>query len=163
LAYAWRDWCHFDYVLDPERLFHDPGYLMSLVLGDDEEDRPWRLLVLEDCDELLRDTARTRSGHAGLGRLLNLTDGLVGQGLKVLVCLTTNEALSNLDPAVVRPGRCVAQINVGRLSRAEATAWLGSADGIGVDGASLAELWALRAGETQVGDAPAKESVGLYL
>ena len=116
LAHAWRAWCHFDYVLDPERLFYDPSYLMSLVLGDDEEDRLWRLLVLEDCDELLTDKARMRSGHAGLGRLLNLTDGLVGQGLKVLVCLTTNQRLASLDPAVVRPGRCVAQIHVGRVA-----------------------------------------------
>jgi Domain of unknown function (DUF5925)/ATPase family associated with various cellular activities (AAA) len=163
LAHAWRAWCHFDYVLDPERLFLDPGYLMSLVLGDDDEDRAWRLLVLEDCDELLRNKVRMGSGHAGLGRLLNLTDGLVGQGLKVLVCLTTNEALANLDPAVVRPGRCVAQIHVGRLPRAEAAAWLGTADGIGFDGATLAELCALRGGVTHVCETPTDESVGLYL
>ena len=48
-------------------------------------------------------------------------------------------------PSVVRPGRCLAQIEIGRLSHAEAAAWLGTADGA-PDGATLAELYALRDG-----------------
>jgi ATP-dependent 26S proteasome regulatory subunit len=57
--------------------------------------------------------------------LLNLTDGLLGQGLSLLVAITTNEPLSTLHPAVVRAGRCIAQIEVGNLNDAEAQAWLG--------------------------------------
>ena len=70
--------------------------------------------MLEDCDELIRAEAKQGAGQ-NLARLLNLTDGLVGQGLDVLVCITTNEELSRLHPAVTRPGRCLAQIHVGRL------------------------------------------------
>jgi hypothetical protein len=44
----------------------------------------------------------------------------------VLVAITTNEDLARLHPAAVRPGRCLAQIEVGRLPRAEAIAWLGA-------------------------------------
>ena len=119
-------WCQVDCVLDPETLFNEPGYLMEVAIGFDESDdetpadegspgiladsqdgtearRRWRLLVIEDCDDLIRDEGRGSTGKA-LSRLLNLTDGLLGQGRDVLVALTTNEDLAQLHPAVVRPG-----------------------------------------------------------
>ena len=163
LARAWRSWCQVDYVLDPDRLLHDPGYLMGVVLGDggDDDDR-WRLLILEDCDELIRADAKQGAGQS-LSRLLNLTDGLVGQGLDVLVCITTNEDLSRLHPAVVRPGRCLAQLHIGALPRCEAAAWLGHAAGVGRDGATLAELYALRGDLDPVTVDDEPKVVGLYL
>jgi hypothetical protein len=57
------------------------------VLGADDE-TSWRLLLLEDCDELIRAEAKQSTGQA-LSRLLNLTDGLLGQGRRVLVAVTT--------------------------------------------------------------------------
>ncbi|MFD0787608.1 DUF5925 domain-containing protein, partial [Micromonospora azadirachtae] len=130
LARQWREWCQADCVLDPEELFADPAYLMEVAVGEDEDEkeggaeRSWRLLILEDCDDLIRGEARQTAGQA-LSRLLNLTDGLLGQGRNVLVAITTNEDLSRLHPAVVRPGRCLARSEIGPLSYAEATAWLG--------------------------------------
>ncbi|GGM28212.1 DUF5925 domain-containing protein [Dactylosporangium sucinum] len=166
LARQWSDWCQVDCVLDPERLFSDPAYLMDTALGADSDGdapRKWRLLLLEDCDELIRGEAKQAAGQA-LSRLLNLTDGLLGQGRDVLVAITTNEDLSRLHPAVVRPGRCLAQLHVSPLPFDEAAAWLGTATGIGPDGATLAELYELRAGTTRVtvpDDDPPR--VGLYL
>jgi hypothetical protein len=59
LAHAWRSWCTLEVVVDPERLFHDSSYLMSVMLQDHDEDEPsWRLIVLEDCDELIRSGAK---------------------------------------------------------------------------------------------------------
>ncbi len=165
LARQWHAWCQFDCVLDPEILFGNPGYLMSVAVGDDhgdDEERRWRLLILEDCDELIRSGAKEATGQA-LSRLLNLTDGLLGQGRDVLVAITTNEDVARLHPAVVRPGRCLAQIEVGALSRSEAATWLGGTDGVGPDGATLAELYALKAGTaTVVSEAPEPVS-GQYL
>ncbi|WP_198950319.1 DUF5925 domain-containing protein [Kineosporia sp. A_224] len=179
LAQAWRPWCSTDCVLDPDRLFAEPSYLLEVTTAEpevDDEDRPadgrsrWRLLVLEDCDELVREGAKASAGQA-LSRLLNLTDGMLGQGTQVLVALTTNERLSALHPAVMRPGRCLAQVEVGRLSPAECAAWLaarGADAPVPPGGATLAELFAVAAaarGEgppVTVGGAPA-EGVGLYL
>lgn len=163
LAREWREWCQVDCVLDPERLFNAPGYLMEVAVGydaPDGEEQRWRLLVLEDCDELIRVEAKSATGQ-GLSRLLNLTDGLLGQGRDVLVAITTNEDLARLHPAIVRPGRCLAQIEVGPLPRSEAIAWLGSETGIGPSGATLAELYALRAGCSDLPSPP--EETGLYL
>lgn len=166
LARSWRDWCQVDCVLDPERLFNDIGYLMDIAIGADDGDSGegrWRLLLLEDCDELIRGEAKHAAGQA-LSRLLNLTDGLLGQGRNVLVGVTTNEDLERLHPAVVRPGRCLARIEVGPLSRAEAVNWLGTEDGVGRDGATLAELFALRRGAGPATVTPRQRTdPGLYL
>lgn len=166
LAHAWRDWCRFDAVTDPDRLLDEPEYLTTVVLGErGTEGGRWRMLLLEDCDELVRADAKRGTGQA-LSRLLNLTDGLLGQGLNVLVCLTTNEDVARLHPAVVRPGRCLAEIEVGRLSTAEARTWLaahgldtGSVPG---DGATLAELYARR-GTGKVTHAEERPTAGQYL
>nr|WP_078875188.1 MULTISPECIES: DUF5925 domain-containing protein [Streptomyces] len=166
LARSWSDWCQVDCVLDPEHLFNNIGYLMDIAIGaddDEPESGRWRLLLLEDCDELIRGEAKHAAGQA-LSRLLNLTDGLLGQGRNVLVGVTTNEALERLHPAVVRPGRCLARIEVGPLSREESVSWLGTEEGIGRDGATLAELFALRKGRSPASVPPQdRESAGLYL
>jgi hypothetical protein len=162
LAARWRSWCQVEVVLDPERLFSDPGYLIEVAVGEDVDDRRWRLLLLEDCDELIGGGARHASGQA-LSRLLNLTDGMLGQGRDVLVAITTNEDVSRLHPAVVRPGRCLARIELGALPYAQATAWLGRTDGVKPEGATLAELYALRDGtEPVTADSPQPVS-GQYL
>jgi hypothetical protein len=159
LARSWREWCQVDCVLDPERLFDDPAYLMEVALGYDNEDQ-WRLLILEDCDELIRGEAKQSTGQA-LSRLLNLTDGLIGQGSRTLVGITTNEDLARLHPAVIRPGRCLAQIEVGALSREEAARWLGR-DSMN-NKATLAELYALRNDLSPVVAEQPDEHIGLYL
>lgn len=162
LAHAWERWCQVDYVLDPERLFGEPSYLLSTMLDDETCRSRRRLLALEDCDELLRADAKAETGQA-LSRLLNVTDGLLAQGTELLVALTTNEPLWRMHPAVVRPGRCLAQIEIGRLSPAEARAWLGRSLPVAAEGATLAELFAVREGRNRPDLAAPQTSTGQYL
>jgi hypothetical protein len=161
LAREWSAWCRVEFVLDPERLFKESGYLLQVLLREDEQeslivddDRPWRLLLLEDCDELIKAEAKEATGQ-GLARLLNLTDGLVGDGLRVFICITTNEPFSRLHPAVARPGRCLANVEVGTFPAKEASAWLGRT---ATRDLTLAELFQLRDGgpltPTQLADRP---------
>jgi SpoVK/Ycf46/Vps4 family AAA+-type ATPase len=81
------------------------------------------VLVLEDTGELLSADARERAGQ-GLSRFLNVVDGLIGQGLRVLVLVTTNEEIRKLHPAVSRPGRCAANVEFASFDAAEASEWL---------------------------------------
>ena len=124
LAWEWRRWCELHYVVDPEVLFGKyADYLLEVVLDEDDEGEKWRLLVLEDTGELLAADAKAQTGQ-GLSRLLNLVDGIVGQGLRVLVLVTTNEPLKSLHPAVARPGRCAAKVEFAPFPAGEAAAWL---------------------------------------
>jgi hypothetical protein len=170
LGWEWREWCQIHYIVDPDSFFGEHAdYLMSVLLqppfpmmvGDErfghsvammamdsaeaveEDSRLWRLLVMEDTGELLTADARERAGQ-GLSRFLNVVDGLIGQGLRVLVLVTTNEEIRRLHPAVARPGRCAANVIFLPLEADEASRWLrergigGEADG----SRTLASLYA---------------------
>ena len=163
LARAWRGWCKTLFVVDPEAFFGQAEYLLDVLLerGGVERTTLWRLVVVEDVDELLRADARLVSGQA-LSRLLNLTDGLIGQGLNVLLLLTTNEPVGQLHPAVTRPGRCLAEVALSALSPAEAAAWLGDRHRRPERPLTLAELYALR-GDVAARVSARAERQGLYL
>jgi hypothetical protein len=168
LAWEWREWCQFEYVLDPENLFGSQAdYLARLVMdgseatGNPDSDR-WRVLVLEDTGELLSIDAKERAGQ-GLSRLLNAVDGLLGQGSRVMLLITTNEDLGALHPAVTRPGRCASQLEFLRLSTSEAANWLKTHLGVRDQNdvplvqhapKTIAELYALLDGRTIRESAP---------
>lgn len=143
------------YVVDPEVFFGTrAGYMLEVVLDEDDDDDEggdgrWRLLVLEDTGELLAADAKQQTGQ-GLSRLLNLVDGMFGQGLRVLVLVTTNEPLRRLHPAVSRPGRCAARIEFAPFAGEESAHWL-AGRGLGGDEVTeitLADLFARAAGAT---------------
>lgn len=121
LAREWAGWARFQVVLDPDPIVGSAASLMHVLL-DDEDDAEWRVLVIEDADPIVRTDSW--GGHLGasttLSRLLNVGDGIVGQGTKVLVLLTTNERPERLHPALCRPGRCLSSVHFRRFTRAEA-------------------------------------------
>jgi hypothetical protein len=140
LAREWRQWCDIHYIVDPEEFFgKGAAYMMNVLLseekadvayeeplneGEEPDDRPrWRVLVLEDCGELLQPDARREVGQA-LSRLLNACDGMIGRGLRIMVLLTTNEPVEKLHEAVARPGRCAMQIEFGDFDGEAARDWL---------------------------------------
>lgn len=167
LTWEWRKWCTYHYITDPEVFFGgNANYMLDVLLmrdgnidvddpppsgpyGDQrngaEKEKKWRLLILEDSGELMVPDAKAQTGQ-GLSRLLNVVDGLIGQGLKIMVLVTTNEILKKLHPAVARPGRCAARIEFGEFTKADAGLWLQANGGDvaslnGSTGASLAELY----------------------
>jgi SpoVK/Ycf46/Vps4 family AAA+-type ATPase len=177
LARAWQPWCDFHYVTDPDNFFgKHVAYLIQTVFGgqeeDEEDDLPvalaqaaeplkgnsrWRLIVLEDAGELLVPDAREQVGQA-LSRLLNLVDGLLGQGLRVLVLITTNEPLGKLHPAVARPGRCASKIEFTSLGKDASQAWVQAhgGDPTGVtQRMTIAELYAAVSGQPVATPEPA--------
>jgi hypothetical protein len=131
LAKAWKPWCGMHYVTDPEKFFGSQAdYMVSVLLRnagiEDEEDgqQQWSLLVLEDAGDFLQPDAKQETGGPALARFLNVVDGLIGHGLKVMVLVTTNEEVKELHEAVSRPGRCAADVRFGKLSTEESHRWL---------------------------------------
>jgi hypothetical protein len=150
LAREWIRWADFHFVLDPEEFFAGPDYLMHVVTAEDQwwergtssPDR-WKVLVVEDADELIRADTR-RSAGASLGRLLNLTDGILGHGMRVLLLLTSNEPVHRLHSAVVRPGRCLADVQFALFTPTQAAKWLAGTGKSPSRDCTLAELYRLR-------------------
>lgn len=183
LASAWAPWAEFHYITDPDAFFvKDPSYMINVLLSDSysaidaddgnvyEQEDPlgkWRVLILEDTGELLAANAKEAYGQ-GLSRLLNVVDGMIGQGLRMLALVTTNDELGDLAPAAVRPGRCAScaadgspgPTVFGPMSADEASAWLGEPV---EQGGTLAELYARRstkaAGEPAFEEAQVEESM----
>lgn len=139
LASQWLSWAEFHYITDPDTFFVDePSYMVDVLLAETydvisvdgdvyqetDTDGKWRVLILEDTGELLSANAKEKYGQ-GLSRLLNVVDGMIGQGLRVLCLVTTNDELGELNAAVKRPGRCAAQIVFPAFPADEASVWLG--------------------------------------
>jgi hypothetical protein len=123
LAEAWQPWCDIDYVVDTDEFFGNGNYMASVLLRTDAYDLGadrWRLIVVEDAGEFVKANATGQ----GLARLLNLADGLIGQGLQVMVLLTTNEPIDKLHPAMTRRGRCMSNVRFRPFEPAEADAWV---------------------------------------
>jgi Domain of unknown function (DUF5925)/ATPase family associated with various cellular activities (AAA) len=124
LAREWASWCSAHFVMDPaELLGHGGAYLLDLLTWDGDDADRWRLLILEDAGELIAADARAVTGQA-LSRLLNVADGLLGQGTRTLILITTNEPVGRLHPAARRPGRCLADIEFAPFPSDEANEWL---------------------------------------
>jgi uncharacterized protein DUF5925/ATPase family protein associated with various cellular activities (AAA) len=150
LAWAWKKWCRFEYVVDPEALFGNGGYLNEVLLCTEivEQSKKHRLLILEDCGEMMTADAKCVIGQ-GLSRLLNVSDGILGHATNVMILVTTNEDLGKLHPAIARPGRCFSEIAFGRFPRDEANRWLSAvgSDARTHDASTLSELYSIRYGD----------------
>lgn len=170
LLMAWRDRFNFVIVTDPEKLMANPSYYyevasapnMNSVPGaqsdDDEDDdsassKKKRLLfIIEDSADLLSVESRKRHWDK-FGKLLNITDGLIGQGREDIFLPTFNEKIEEIDPAVTRPGRCISRLEFPKFTTEEAQEWLvknklGDQEPSGADTlepVTLAELYQIKA------------------
>jgi ATP-dependent 26S proteasome regulatory subunit len=107
----------------------------------------WRVAVLEDAGEYLAVDGRGSQQQVA-GRLLNVCDGVLGQAMRMLVLITTNEPLTRLDDALRRPGRQLADVRFGLLDRREIASWCAARSLRPPDreSATLADLYAYASG-----------------
>jgi len=122
LISEWRDWCFSSVVTDADRLLGDPTYLNDLLFSM-EGRGDYLLLIIEDGDEFVNVDERSSKGQA-LSRILNIADGIMGQGLNMLTLISTNVSVDKLNPAMARPGRCMANIHFPGFSSDEAAQWM---------------------------------------
>jgi energy-coupling factor transporter ATP-binding protein EcfA2 len=176
LAQAWsaKLGASAEVFLDPEQLMASSSYLNSIILdtnsrvvkkvGSGPNRGGVRLIILEDCADIFAINCRDRPGFS---RFLNVTDGVIGQGLKTIFLLSANEELGTIDPAVLRAGRLIRAIEFGKLSASEGALWLrnhgltdATEETVGDDSVSLADLYAIKNGITSVVQTEAPAKVG---
>lgn len=125
LAYEWSHKYKVvpEVVIDPEPLFEQPGYLMELLTSKPSftDEPPFRFIIAEDCANLFALGCRE---NAGFSRLLNVVDGLLGSGQNLVFLFTANEEIQDIDPAILRPGRCLQHLHIPNWSREDSKVWL---------------------------------------
>lgn len=90
----------------------DPELIDCLV--DLSRDNLPIIFILEDADEIL--SSRNKKNISGISILLNFGDGILGSILDTRIICTTNAKIKEFDPAIMRPGRLLQFIEVGKLA-----------------------------------------------
>jgi hypothetical protein len=76
------------------------------------------ILIIEDGEQVIGDR-RGKASSAGVSNILNLTDGLLGDCLKIQVITTCNIPREKIDPALLRRGRLICEHRFDKLSIAD--------------------------------------------
>lgn len=79
-----------------------PGFV-TFLMGEAENS----ILLIEDAENVLR--AREAGGSQAVSNILNISDGILGDVLKLQIVCTFNSKLEEIDSALRRPGRCIAE------------------------------------------------------
>lgn len=90
-------------------------FFASFVDGEDD------VLVMEDADSFLADR---QDGNTMMHKFLNVSDGLISTVGKKMIFSTNLPNVSDIDPALMRTGRCFDVVQFRPLTRAEAQAVL---------------------------------------
>lgn len=158
LATEWRSWCKTSVLWSPASFLSDEQYVFTLLedlefsVENDDLSRSkngqreqWHMIVMEDAGELVGPDGGLSSGFS---TLLNVSDGLLGLGTKLLFVLTTNEPVSKLHKAIRRPGRLLKHIKIGKFDVNDANDWLKNhnVDAVVHEPKTLAELYGLANG-----------------
>lgn len=84
-------------------LLGDPSFGSFLTSLDNH------IIVLEDCENIIRDRQINGGGASAVSLLLNMTDGILSDDLSIKFICTFNDDMKNIDPALLRKGRLVSK------------------------------------------------------
>ena len=101
------------------------------------------IIVLEDCENLIRDRQSSSGMASAVSMLLNMTDGILSDDLSIKFICTFNEDVKNIDTALLRKGRMISKYEFTNLEVDKANALL---EELGIDAKttkpmSLAEIF----------------------
>lgn len=80
-----------------------PGFISLLM------ENKGCVLIIEDAERVIGDRNSSNSSSIGVSNILNLTDGVLGDALQIHVIATFNTAKENIDKALLRSGRLIAE------------------------------------------------------
>lgn len=73
------------------------------------------ILLIEDAENVLKH--RESGGNQAVSNILNISDGILGDVLRLQIVCTFNSELKTIDQALLRPGRLVAEYRFEKLSK----------------------------------------------
>ena len=87
----------------------DPGFIPFLMKYPDS------ILIIEDAETAIKD--RNITGNASsVSNILNLTDGILGECLKIQIVATFNTKRTQIDKALLRKGRLISEYKFENLT-----------------------------------------------
>ena len=110
--------------------------LVAPHLGDPDfssfiTDHKNSVFILEDCEQLLEDRANN-VWNTAISTILNISDGFTGYLTNIQLICTFNAPVTQIDPALLRKGRCIAKYEFNKLA-AEKVAVLNEKYDFGID------------------------------
>lgn len=91
----------------------DPDFLSFILTQSDF------ILIIEDAEEVITNR-RDSNNPTAVSNLLNLSDGILGECIKVKILVTFNCEISEIDPALLRKGRLRLQYEFKKLQPEQA-------------------------------------------
>jgi hypothetical protein len=116
-----HDLPHCRFILVPSHLIAslgDPGMIDTLIDERSAAKKAPLVLLVEDADMAVN--ARMADNMAAISSLLNFCDGIIGSVLDIRVIATTNSKMTDIDHAILRPGRLCEYIHIDKLSAEQA-------------------------------------------
>lgn len=89
-----------------------PEFIPLLMNIKNEHEKPL-IMIIEDGDTCL--VPRKNDNISTIASLLNLSDGILGSIIDIKMIISTNAAITEMDQAILRPGRLCRNIHVGPL------------------------------------------------
>lgn len=101
-----------------KQVIYIPPYLTEFLTSPEMlpflMDHPDSILLIEDAEKVITDREQTAS--SGVSNILNITDGILSDLLKMQIVATFNMDKDNIDKALLRKGRLIAEYEFGKLS-----------------------------------------------
>ncbi len=119
------------------------------------------VVILEDCEQIL-ESRDSGNGGGAISTLLNMSDGLLADGLNIQFICTFNAEIGRIDKALLRKGRLIDKYEFGKLGQEKAKALAelihGSSDFVKGD-MSLAEIFNMGS-DNHAQEQPARKRIG---
>lgn len=104
---------HLTKIVNNKKFIFIPSYMSNVIVNPDFTEFIMEhrnsILVLEDAETILMKRDVSNSSTQAVSNILNLTDGILADGLNIQIIATFNTDLKNLDEALLRKGRLIAK------------------------------------------------------
>ncbi len=112
-----------DFIFVPNNMIQvltDPDFINLLM------DKKSSVIVLEDCENYIAERSLSNTQGDGVASILNITDGLLSDVLECQFICTFNAKITEIDHALLRKGRLIAEYYFDKLSVEKCNTYLKS-------------------------------------
>jgi len=111
---------HLTKVIKDKKFMFIPSYMSNVIVNPEFTEfimeHKNSILVLEDAETILMKRDISNGYAQAVSNILNLTDGILADGLNIQIIATFNTDLKNLDEALLRKGRLIAKYEFKELA-----------------------------------------------